>query len=227
MVLIVHRIVSLLPLNVMSGLGTVTRSFVRFSLLQQNGFRIHELSPNVECISFGSNLNFDLDELLNCKVIVYLHGGGFFLRDSVDLIIAERLLPLLKEQLTVTSKQTVIVSVLYPLSTQKSVQKDATSNNEIMLDFILKAMDLITERSSGICAIVGDSAGGYLALQASKFHQNARLCLISPFLDLKMRSNSFERNKNTDFLDLKFLARCRNQFLSRGKIFSYEKMKSS
>lgn len=100
--------------------------------------------PSVDFIT----LKGDDCERLNTesKVVVYLHGGAFVLRDSGDLLIAERLLPLLDKDLTGRGKSVVLASVLYPLATASDDSKDV-DQYERAVQFVVRTVESISAKA--------------------------------------------------------------------------------
>ena len=208
--MLLSLLTSFLSLATMRVLSSVVRSLVKLSLIQNTIFQVETIStcPHIECISF--NRPFDEIPMEECNAIVYIHGGGFVIRDSADLVIAERLLPLLYEQ-DLPERPTVIMSILYPLA------QDKTDNIAAIFDNIAAAIEIILKRTFKITALCGDSAGGYLALQAADYFKDRnitnKLCLIAPWLN-PYSTKYTDRNLNSDFLDPLFLSRCRAQYFN-------------
>ena len=150
-------------------------------------------------------------DLSSCRVLVYIHGGGFVVRDCTDLIIAERLLPLIKEHPHMPDN-VVIVSLLYPLA------RENTNNPDAILEVLLESINTLLQRGYKIDGIIGDSAGGYLTLQVSQYLTSKiipKLSLMSPWLNLYSNADSYIRNREYDFLDLRFIEKARDRYLNR------------
>ena len=208
------ELMSIIPLNIMTDVSEYLRLAVQNALTTTTGghFDVFQVSENIQAIGF------DLEEhvvknkdLSSCRILVYIHGGGFIVRDCSDLMIAERLLPLIKEHPDMPNN-VVIVSLLYPLA------RDGRNNADVILRFLLESMDILQRRYDGqIDGIIGDSAGGYLALQVAERLTSKvvpKLSLMSPWLNLYSNADSYIRNKNYDFLDIRFIERARNMYLN-------------
>ena len=147
--------------------------------------------------------------------VIYIHGGGFSLCDSSDILLSERLIAVLEEKnVRVRSVYSIIYNTL-PSGIQCHAQSCVQS--QVMKAF-LAIMDTIPADFS--VAVVGDSAGANLALglmfalQKTTFDfSRLKLCLISPWLDLFTQSVSYELNKQNDIVDQSWLLRSRRSYL--------------
>jgi acetyl esterase/lipase len=198
--LIINKIASLTPLHILGRLSADLRYLIEISLKNNEKFSVTSLDSNIQLITY----KIDSPNKHISKIVIYLHGGGFVIRDSADLIITERLLPLLARK---NSNNIVVVSILYPLAPSTSEFHDS-----FVINSILTSISKV-EKLGSIEAILGDSAGGYLAVQVAEKIKTKKLCLISPWLDLYSYSDSYSRNKQKDFLDPMFLERCRASYL--------------
>ena len=201
------------PLSLMSYGSEYLRSTVQNALTMTTGgrFDVFRISEKIEVIGFDLEHVVNKKDLSSYRILVYIHGGGFIVRDCADLIIAERLLPLIKEHPDMPNN-VVIVSLLYPLA------KAGVNNAEAILTSLLDGIDVLRRGGARIDGIIGDSAGGYLAIQVAERLTSKvipKLCLMSPWVNLDSKADSYIRNKHCDFLDLRFIKKARERYLNR------------
>lgn len=155
-------------------------------------------------------------QLKSDEVIVYLHGGGFTLRDGCDLLFSDSFLSNWSK--CTDSVAPVVCGIQYSLA------DEGYSSFPTAIDQILKVQDVLTSRGYKIIGIVGDSAGGNLAITSLLKSQDLALrsvnsqtppCFvgISPACDLHMTSDGFACNKNKDILSLRWINRCRYAYI--------------
>ena len=112
---ILNRFVRIIPLEYLSRSSEVLRETSKHALLNCERFRVFEFSEGVEFISFDHEEDkIAKGDLSEAHVIFFIHGGGFIIRDCADIIIGERLLPMVNER--AGTPPVVIVSLLYPLA---------------------------------------------------------------------------------------------------------------
>jgi len=125
------------------------------------------------------------------KVILYLHGGAYvfgILKYHWDFI----------EQLTTRLKYKVVLPD-YPLAPEFSYKEN--------MDFVLELyQQLLEEHAPSQIQIMGDSAGGGLALAFSlvlkekNLPQPNKLILLSPWLDISMTNPKIEEVEAKDYM---------------------------
>ena len=147
------------------------------------------VSVNETTIAGIKNYWFNLNLLSQKKLVVYLHGGAY----TYGNINAYRAM------LTHLSRSlnTAILYVEYSLSPEHSFP---TANNEI-----LNVYRELTKKYPGYkITIIGDSAGGGLAIslvndaQKANLSMPSSLALISPWVDLKCVNNSYTTKQALD-----------------------------
>lgn len=199
-----------LPLSVINVLGLLLRKLLKWNLQRDCQF-------NIKAASFNANIDVieykDSSKLSSNDCIVYICGGGFNLCDSADLLLSERLLPLLNEK---SSSHTppVIYCIHYP-TLQNTVD---ITNYEIVKQRINDSFISIMEKSNkNIIAIVGDSAGGNLVIQLLAQLKTCppKTILISPWLNLFSNANSYIKYQCDDLLDKSWLDRSRDAYLGK------------
>jgi acetyl esterase/lipase len=167
------------------------------------------------------------------EIILYLHGGGFVLNDCSDILLCDRLLPELhtvfKENALGDSPMKPRLYVLnYELARQSTCQTKSSVKNqgpcfERVHKQVLDAYDELEASGRRVKCVIGNSAGGNLALGLvlALQHRNKRsgfttqvppVVLVSPWLDLF--SNDREQvSVRNDYLSYTFLDRCREAYL--------------
>ena len=147
------------------------------------------VSVNETTIAGIKNYWFNLNLLSQKKLVVYLHGGAY----TYGNINAYRAM------LTHLSRSlnTAILYVEYSLSPEHPFP---TANNEI-----LNVYRELTKKYPGYkITIIGDSAGGGLAIslvndaQKANLSMPSSLALISPWVDLKCVNNSYTTKQALD-----------------------------
>lgn len=137
------------------------------------------------------------------KVVLYLPGGGFVARDHTAGVFASRVLPRLASKMPVVPP---ILVLNYTLPGSPSTVKEEI---EATLSWL---------RGQGYTEIVvvGDSAGGYLAVQTFLQQTHPKICgavgICQP-LDLTFSGDSYERNTNSCFLTKSFVEYARAAYL--------------
>lgn len=139
------------------------------------------------------------------KVVLYLPGGGFVARDHTAGVFASRVLPRL------ASKMPAVPPLLVLNYTLPSSPPKVKEEVEATLSWL---------RGQGYTEIVvvGDSAGGYLAVQTflQQTPRMPKICGavgICPPLDLTFSGDSYERNINSCFLTKSFVEYARASYL--------------
>ena len=131
---------SILPL--LGPISSSLRSLLVNSLTDSGVFQTSSIVDiGVEVLSINVPGHPD-KELKDSHIVVYLHGGAFVLRDCGDILIGQRLLPLLNRKAEAglsSSAHIVLASVLYPLASaaDQSVDQD---QYEATVDFVVRAM---------------------------------------------------------------------------------------
>lgn len=143
----------------------------------------HQVIADVNCYWYGTPpKNGD-------ALLVYVHGGGFFLgshrsHGAWTSLLAKR-------------TDTPVLLIDYSLSPE---QKFPTALNQVFA--VLRKLHADYPKSE--LGLIGDSAGGNIALAAAvklkeeKLRQPDFNILISPWLDLECKNASFEKNKAID-----------------------------
>ena len=217
---LVRWILSSLPLYVMGLASLLLRRCISQKLKSESHYlNFESKGPDVDVISLSRSViecnDSDKDNIE--RVIIYLHGGAFTVCDSADILLSERLLPLLGAKLGV--KCPSIYSIRYnifprtfpPIPSFEGVQ-----------DQILKSyISIASYPNRQIVAVMGDSAGGNLALglmlQLKKMNfltdgREPRIILISPWLNIV--STKFDSNNlSKDFLVPQWLKRSSFKYL--------------
>lgn len=178
------------------------REFLKLSILKESKELVHNSSPlpelagvenmeqkgfKIETISLPGSSNEGEDEKDEVS-FVFFHGGALSLCDSADLLMCQRLLPLISHFSGGTRVK--MYSVLYTLEngeegTWTKVHREITE----AYDMIERAVKN-ENPSAKLAAIMGDSAGGHLSLclglqlahRSEKAHIPG-LALISPWLN--------------------------------------------
>lgn len=155
---------------------------------------------------------FNQNQLPQKNIVIYLHGGGY---TSGNINVYRAMLSHLAKSLNLP-----ILYVEYSLSPENSYP---TANNEI-----LKVYQEIKKKYPGCkIAIIGDSAGGGLAISLVNDAQKAKvqtpdaLALISPWIDLKCVNTSYTTKQAVDpLLNKDFL-------YSHAQMYAGNKMKEA
>jgi acetyl esterase/lipase len=149
-------------------------------------YHTSETIAGVDCHWYGKQ-NLDYNEIL-----VYVHGGGFFLGSNRTHG------PWASHLAHQIGKSVLLID--YSLAPENPFP--------IALDEVLRVITSLQERyPSAKIGLLGDSAGGNIALSSgislrdSYRKQPAYYIFISPWLDLECKSSAFERNQALD-LDL-------------------------
>ncbi len=126
-------------------------------------------------------------------LIFYFHGGGYTLPASqVHWRLMDRLM---------TSVDCTIIFVNYPLSPENTCSTT--------IDMVVAAYDQLTKNVHQEIVLMGDSAGGGLALALAQYlakhniiPKPAKIALLSPWLDVSMETvNAASRQPNDYILD--------------------------
>lgn len=155
---------------------------------------------------------FNQNQLAQKNIVIYLHGGGY---TSGNINVYRAMLSHLAKSLNLP-----ILYVEYSLSPENPYP---TANNEI-----LKVYQEIKKKYPGCkIAIIGDSAGGGLAISLVNDAQKAKvqtpdaLALISPWIDLKCVNTSYTTKQAVDpLLNKDFL-------YSHAQMYAGNKMKEA
>lgn len=155
---------------------------------------------------------FNQNQLAQKIIVIYLHGGGY---TSGNINVYRAMLSHLAKSLNLP-----ILYVEYSLSPENPYP---TANNEI-----LKVYQEIKKKYPGCkIAIIGDSAGGGLAISLVNDAQKAKvqtpdaLALISPWIDLKCVNTSYTTKQAVDpLLNKDFL-------YSHAQMYAGNKMKEA
>jgi acetyl esterase/lipase len=182
--------------------GFTVRSFfrdTRFSLVRWGNFDVIDFRQPCECQPSNDG-------------VLYLHGGGFVLHDNCDLNVMDRLLPELAELLKGKSTPKVF-SLQYTLAPNFSYRPVY----EEVLEQVLTAYHRLKQSNVNIKAVMGDSAGGNLALWLVFRLQEQgvappALCLISPWVDI-FSENRLRPAVTGDYISTTWLNQCRNDYL--------------
>ena len=205
------------------------RKFLRLSILKESKELVHENWPipelagevpeqkgfKIETITFpGSSGKGNDGEEEEEVPFVFFHGGALSLCDSADLLMCQRLLPLISH--FCGGAKVKMYSVLYTLEDEKDEGTWTTVQRQIAEAYDMIAKAVKKERPEAeIVAIMGDSAGGHLSLclGLQLIHRDSPhipgLALISPWLNCFSGERypdilSRERFKD-DFLHNRFL----------------------
>lgn len=212
----------LLPIWLIRKLTYFLRYLVKGAFHRCSKFSMISLNHHVEFITYHSSLKPQevFGPTHDPTYVIVIHGGGFSLCDCADVSVVERFLPVLDNELNRThSTVPDVYSIVY--DTNRTTSATATLFEEVQCQ-ILKAFDDITVHASGkrLVGFIGDSAGGNLVLSLVMKLQDrgddlssARLCLLSPWVDLYSANVAYEENKRDDMLTASWLSRSRSRYV--------------
>mgnify|MGYP003385419507 FL=1 len=153
-------------------------------------------------------------KLKSDEVIIYLHGGGFTLRDGGDLIFSDSIL---SNWSKCSDKAAPVVCGI-----QYALADEGSSSYPTAIHQIIRVQEVLASRGYKIIGISGDSAGGNLAItsllkrqEVARVSGHAPACFvgISPACDFHMQSDAFTRNKYKDLLSFTWMNRCRRAYI--------------
>ena len=220
---------NLVPLQALRAATTQVRFLLKVSLNIEEKLTITRLTAEVDEI----RLHESHQQADGSDCIIYIHGGGFSCCDSSDLMVAEKLL------LDISDRSISMYSILY--DTSESYLGPSEGSYSRMQSQVLKAYDDIISSGKNVICIIGDSAGGALALavmvQLQKRDRDSEsfseisnysssiperpltknkvggLILLSPWLDIFSLKESHFLNSEHDLLGDSFLSRSARQYL--------------
>ena len=155
-----------------------------------------ELSPGLQSAWYGSRTA--------PVTIVYIHGGGFVMGSCQQWCMFYQ--DLLKK----CGSSVKIIAIEYALAPKHPFPK-AQDDCILAYEAILK----LPEVEADHVFLMGDSAGGNLALMTvltSKTCLPVGIILISPWLDLHMKTVSYTLNQTSDIYTRKILEQWRNAY---------------
>lgn len=216
------------PASILRQLASTLRYIVINSLHCDDGVKVEKFDTTVNILKLKSHDHI-LDECL--YVIVYIHGGAFSLCDSADILLFKQLLPLIRNKLSDTKCVPIVYSILYDTTQSDGCYETlfATVQRQIIESYDKIFTTFHPSKEKKVIAIVGDSAGGNLAVnlvfqlqsrmkKLPTLYQRdncsgVRLCLLSPWLHLFSHSASYSSNATSDIIGEQWLAKCRRSYL--------------
>lgn len=215
-----------------------SRILLRLSLTAEGSIVVSKQGPCIDRIEVVESIGHDSSSK-DC--IIYVHGGAFSLCDSTDLFIFEKLLPLLGEN------PPSVYSIMY--DTSPNPKSSSLPTYLQIQSQVIDAYEEILSTGKRVLCLIGDSAGGALAMriilhiQEKEIQQTSSetdgtdmsssrkledsyskevggLILLSPWTDFFSQRASHCRNSAIDILDTTFLSKSIRQYLGK-EIFEW------
>lgn len=161
-------------------------------------------------------------------IILYLHGGGYFSSSPATYLL---FLLQLAEAIIKEGKSVSIFALEYDLAPEARFPKQLKQARAVY-DWLISDLGVLSDK----LLLMGDSAGGHLALSllvelwqpkfgeaqstSSAVKPGVGVMLLSPWLSLHHKPDSFARNEMTDVLTESFLEKVALRFAGLEMVLS-------
>lgn len=233
---IIKCILHILPLRILGQCSYYIRWKLQqlIEILSKKQIQWKILNKNIEICIYNSHnkKKSNNNDNMNNNIIIHIHGGGFTLRDPMEIQLCEIFMKRMESKLGYQPPP--IYSIVYDVIPIHNTSDIGTYN--MIMKQVIETYQSIIESGKNVVAIMGDSAGGNLALSLTIQLQNyisntsksnskssPRLILLSPWLDM-FPIHAYQKNEyHIDYLDAKWISLSRESYLSNKYIQQVEK----